>query len=106
MSMDPTPNDLLKDAITSAGIGGAGAAARAALSKNKTDWVTLGKHIFAGGVTAVFVGFALKDMISSETLRYAVMGVASVIAPELFESLIDAAPAIVKKLVGKVVGKL
>lgn len=103
--MDPGPNDLIKDAITSAGIGGAGAAARAALSKNKIDWVTHGKHIFAGSVTAVFVGFAVKDVISSETLRYAVIGFASVIAPELFESLIESTPAIVKKLVSKVVGK-
>lgn len=102
--MDPN-NDLIKDTITSASIGGAGAAARAALSKNKVDWVTHVKHFFAGGVTAVFVGFALKDTISSETLRYAVMGFSSVLAPELFESLIDAAPSIVKKLVGKIVGK-
>ena len=105
MSMDPGPNDLLKDALTSAGIGGAGAAARAALAKTPMGWQTLSRHIFAGGVMAVFVGFGVKDLISSEALRYAVIGVASVVAPELFESLIDSAPAIVKKLAGKVFGR-
>lgn len=99
--MDPGQNELLKDAITSAGIGGAGAAARAALSKNKTDKVTLAKQVFAGAVMAVFVGFAVKDVISSEALRYAVIGVSSVVAPELFESIIDLTPAIVKRLAKK-----
>ena len=106
MSMDPGPNDLLKDAITSAGIGGAGAAARAALSKNKVEWACLLRHVFAGAVMAVFVGFGVKDVISSEALRYAVIGVASVIAPELFDSLVSSTPAITRKVLEKIVGKL
>ena len=103
--MDPGQNDIFKDTITSAAIGGAGAAARAALSKNKIDWVTWGKHVFAGAVMAVFVGFATKGVISSETMRYAVIGVSSVIAPELFQSIIEMAPAIAKKLFGKIIGR-
>lgn len=103
MSLDPSPDsgNFLKDAITSGSLGGAGVLARAALSKSKTDWRTFCKQQVVGITTAVFVGFAVKDLVSSEAMRYAIIGFASITAPELLETLIDVVPSVVKNVAAK-----
>lgn len=101
--MEPTPENgnFLKDAITSGSLGGAGVLARAALSKTKIDWKTFCKQQVVGITTAVFVGFAVKDLVASEAMRYAIIGFASITAPELLETLIDVVPSVVKNIAGK-----
>jgi hypothetical protein len=79
---------MIQDAMASAAIGGAGAVARQAMSKEPFfTWNFLGLCMMAIFV-AIVSGFATKGLIQSETLRIGCVGVLSFCAPEVLKRLI------------------
>jgi hypothetical protein len=86
--MTPEQNNMIQDAMASAAIGGAGAVARQAMSKEPFfSWNFLGLCMMAFFV-AIVSGFATKGLIQSETLRIGCVGVLSFCAPEVLKRLI------------------
>ena len=86
--MNQEQNNMIQDAMASAAIGGAGAIARQALSKEPFfTWNFLGLCVMAFFV-AIVSGFATKGLIQSETLRIGCVGVLSFCAPEVLKRLI------------------
>ena len=78
---------FLDNTLISAIIGGIGMACRLLLTDNKdiTVWIAI-RHIIAAMLTAVVVGHAASDFISTESARYALVGVAGYAAPEVLDA--------------------
>jgi len=86
--MNAEQSNMIQDAVTSAAIGGAGAIARQAMSKEPFfTWDFLGLCIMAFFV-AIITGLGTKGLIQSETLRIGCVGVLSFCAPEVLKRLI------------------
>ena len=93
---------FLDNTLISAIIGAAGMTCRLLLSENKeiTIWIAI-RHIIAAMLTAVMVGHAASDYISTESTRYALVGVAGYAAPEV----LDACLKLVRKQIEKITKK-
>ena len=89
--MKPIPDDfngLVKDGLIASVLGGLAMTARLLLS---TDPVSLGwvvRRLTAASITAVLVGFGIKDQIQSESLRLCVIGICGYATPEVCDFLI------------------
>ena len=89
--MKPLPDDfngLVKDGLIASVLGGLAMTARLLLS---TDPVSLGwvvRRLAAASITAVLVGFGIKDQIQSESLRLCVIGICGYATPEVCDFLI------------------
>ena len=89
--MKPLPDDfngLVKDGLIASVLGGLAMTARLLLS---TDPVSLGwvvRRLSAASITAVLVGFGIKDQIQSESLRLCVIGICGYATPEVCDFLI------------------
>jgi hypothetical protein len=87
----PLPDDfngLVKDGLIASVLGGLAMTARLLLS---TDPVSLGwvvRRLSAASITAVLVGFGIKDQIQSESLRLCVIGICGYATPEVCDFLI------------------
>jgi hypothetical protein len=87
----PLPDDfngLVKDGLIASVLGGLAMTARLLLS---TEPVSLGwvlRRLAAASITAVLVGFGIKDQIQSESLRLCVIGVCGYASPEACDFLI------------------
>lgn len=89
--MKPIPDDfngLVKDGLIASVLGGLAMTARLLLS---TEPVSLGwvvRRLSAASITAVLVGFGIKDQIQSESLRLCVIGICGYATPEVCDFLI------------------
>lgn len=89
--MKPIPDDfngLVKDGLIASVLGGLAMTARLLLS---TEPVSLGwvvRRLAAASITAVLVGFGIKDQIQSESLRLCVIGICGYATPEVCDFLI------------------
>lgn len=83
--MNPPPDqpDLWADAARSAPIGFSMMIARRLLSPDKPPLLDVFLQALAASGVSVLVGWGISDYISSEKLRYAVVGVAGFAAPEV-----------------------
>jgi hypothetical protein len=87
----PIPDDfngLVKDGLIASVLGGLAMTARLLLS---TEPVSLGwvvRRLSAASITAVLVGFGIKDQIQSESLRLCVIGICGYATPEVCDFLI------------------
>jgi hypothetical protein len=87
----PLPEDfngLVKDSLVASLLGGLAMTARLLMS---TEPVSLGwvvRRLLAASITAVLVGFGIKDQIQSESLRLCVIGVCGYASPEACDFLI------------------
>jgi len=78
----------VKDGLIASVLGGLAMTARLLLS---TDPVSLGwvlRRLAAASITAVLVGFGIKDQIQSESLRLCVIGICGYATPEVCDFLI------------------
>lgn len=91
MSSSPLPPevpDLWADAAKAAPLGAAAFLARGLLSQEKMSWGCLIRSGTAAAVVSVIVGLGIRDHIASESLRFAIVGLAGFSAPELVDAAI------------------
>jgi len=89
MSQPPEDyNGLVKDGIIASILGGLAMTARLLMSEEPVTigWVL--RRLAAASITAVLVGFGIKDYITSESLRLCVIGGCGYCAPEITDYLI------------------
>lgn len=89
MSQPPDDyNGLVKDGIIASILGGLAMTARLLMSEEPVTpgWVI--RRLLAASITAVLVGFGIKDHIQSESLRLCVIGGCGYCAPEICDYLI------------------
>ena len=86
--MDPSQNKMIQDVATSAALGGAGAIARQAMSKEPFFTLHFLGLVVMASFVAIVTGLATKELIHSETLRLGCVGVLSFCAPEVLKRLI------------------
>jgi hypothetical protein len=102
-------NGLVKDGLIASILGGLAMTARLLMSEEPVTigWVL--RRLAAASITAVLVGYGVKDYISSESLRLCVIGGCGYCAPEITDYLIKYVKARgeqeVKKVKGKTNGK-
>ena len=89
--MKPLPDDfngLAKDSLVASLLGGLAMTARLLLSTEPVSvgWVV--RRLLAASITAVLVGFGIKDQIQSESLRLCVIGVCGYASPEACDFVI------------------
>jgi hypothetical protein len=82
------PTDLWADAAKAAPLGAAAFLARGLLSQDKMSWGCLLRSGTAAAVVSVIVGLGIRDHIASESLRFAIVGLAGFSAPELVDAAI------------------
>lgn len=102
-------NGLVKDGIIASILGGLAMTARLLMSEEPVTvgWVI--RRLLAASITAVLVGYGIKDQIQSESLRLCVVGGCGYCAPEITDYLIKYVKARgdneLKKVKGKSNGK-
>ena len=110
--MSQPPEDftgLAKDGLVAFILGGLAMTARLLLSETPVTagWVI--RRLLAASITAVVVGFGVKEYIASESLRLCVIGGCGYCAPEIVDGLIRYVKARgdneIKKVNGKTNGK-
>jgi hypothetical protein len=81
-------NGLIKDGLIASILGGLAMTARLLMSEEPVTigWVL--RRLAAASVTAVLVGYGVKDYIASESLRLCVIGGCGYCAPEITDYLI------------------
>jgi hypothetical protein len=81
-------NGLVKDGLIASILGGLAMTARLLMSQEPVTvgWVL--RRLLAASITAVLVGYGVKDYISSESLRLCVIGGCGYCAPEITDYLI------------------
>ena len=81
-------NGLVKDGIIASILGGLAMTARLLMSEEPVTvgWVL--RRLAAASITAVLVGYGIKDQIQSESLRLCVIGGCGYCAPEITDYLI------------------
>ena len=81
-------NGLVKDGIIASILGGLAMTARLLMSEEPVTpgWVL--RRLLAASITAVLVGYGVKDYIQSESLRLCVIGGCGYCAPEITDYLI------------------
>ena len=89
--MKPIPDDLnglVKDGLIASILGGLAMTARLLMSEEPVTvgWVL--RRLTAASITAVLVGYGIKDQIQSESLRLCVIGGCGYCAPEITDYLI------------------
>jgi len=89
--MKPIPDDLnglVKDGLIASILGGLAMTARLLMSEEPVTvgWVL--RRLIAASITAVLVGYGIKDQIQSESLRLCVIGGCGYCAPEITDYLI------------------
>ena len=95
-------NGLVKDGLIASILGGLAMTARLLMSEEPVTigWVL--RRLAAASITAVLVGYGVKDYISSESLRLGVIGGCGYCAPEITDYLIKYVKAIGQKEVNNV----
>lgn len=92
MSASPfNPEDVpheLKDGIVASIIGALSMTARLLLSTEKVSLGWVVRRVIAASITAVIVGYAVQDYISSPGLRLAAVGGISYASPEALDALL------------------
>jgi hypothetical protein len=98
-------NGLMKDGIIASILGGLAMTARLLMSEEPVTigWVL--RRLAAASITAVLVGYGVKDYIASESLRLCVIGGCGYCAPEITDYLIKYVKARGEQEVKKVKGK-
>jgi hypothetical protein len=98
-------NGLLKDGLIASILGGLAMTARLLMSEEPVTvgWVL--RRLAAASITAVLVGYGVKDYISSESLRLCVIGGCGYCAPEITDYLIKYVKTRGEQEVKKVEGK-
>jgi hypothetical protein len=98
-------NGLVKDGLIASILGGLAMTARLLMSEEPVTvgWVL--RRLLAASITAVLVGYGVKDYISSESLRLGVIGGCGYCAPEITDYLIKYVKARGEQEVKKVNGK-
>ena len=89
MSQPPDDyNGLVKDGLIASILGGLAMTARLLMSEEPVTigWVL--RRLTAASITAVLVGYGVKDYITSESLRLGVIGGCGYCAPEITDYLI------------------
>jgi hypothetical protein len=89
MSQPPEDyNGLVKDGLIASILGGLAMTARLLMSEEPVTigWVL--RRLAAASITAVLVGYGVKDYIASESLRLCVIGGCGYCAPEITDYLI------------------
>ena len=89
MSQPPEDyNGLVKDGLIASILGGLAMTARLLMSEEPVTigWVL--RRLAAASITAVLVGYGVKDYIVSESLRLCVIGGCGYCAPEITDYLI------------------
>lgn len=89
--MKPTGDDLnglIKDGLVASILGGLAMTARILMSEEPVTigWVI--RRLLAASITAVLVGYGVKDTIQSESLRLCVIGGCAYCTPEITDYLI------------------
>ena len=81
-------NGLVKDGIIASILGGLAMTSRLLMSEEPVTpgWVI--RRLLAASITAVLVGYGVKDYIQSESLRLCVIGGCGYCAPEICDYLI------------------
>jgi hypothetical protein len=81
-------NGLVKDGLIASILGGLAMTARLLMSEEPVTigWVL--RRLAAASITAVLVGYGVKDYIASESLRLGVIGGCGYCAPEITDYLI------------------
>ena len=81
-------NGLVKDGLIASILGGLAMTARLLMSEEPVTigWVL--RRLVAASITAVLVGYGVKDYIASESLRLCVIGGCGYCAPEITDYLI------------------
>ena len=81
-------NGLVKDGVIASILGGLAMTARLLMSEEPVTvgWVI--RRLFAASITAVMIGYGIKDHIQSESLRLCVIGGCGYCAPEICDYLI------------------
>jgi hypothetical protein len=76
-------NGLVKDGLIASILGGLAMTARLLMSEEPVTvgWVL--RRLLAASITAVLVGYGVKDYIASESLRLCVIGGCGYCAPEI-----------------------
>jgi hypothetical protein len=106
MSQPPDDiNGLVKDGLIASILGGLAMTARLLMSEEPVTigWVL--RRLAAASITAVLVGYGVKDYIASESLRMGVIGGCGYCAPEITDYLIKYVKARGEQEVKKVKGK-
>jgi len=98
-------NGLVKDGLIASILGGLAMTARLLMSEEPVTagWVL--RRLTAASITAVLVGYGIKDQIQSESLRLCVIGGCGYCAPEITDYLIKYIKARGEQEVKKVKGK-
>jgi len=98
-------NGLVKDGLIASILGGLAMTARLLMSEEPVTigWVL--RRLAAASITAVLVGYGVKDYITSESLRLGVIGGCGYCAPEITDYLIKYVKARGEQEVKKVKGK-
>jgi len=99
-------NGLVKDGLIASILGGLAMTARLLMSEEPVTigWVL--RRLAAASITAVLVGYGVKDYIASESLRLCVIGGCGYCAPEITDYLIKYVKARGQKEVNNVKLKL
>ena len=110
MSQPPEDiNGLVKDGLIASILGGLAMTARLLMSEEPVSVGWVFRRLAAASITAVLVGYGVKDYIASESLRLCVIGGCGYCAPEITDYLIKYVKARgeqeVKKIKGKSNGK-
>ena len=81
-------NGLVKDGMVASILGGLAMTARILMSEEPVTigWVV--RRLLAASITAVLVGYGVKDTIQSESLRLCVIGGCAYCTPEITDYLI------------------
>ena len=81
-------NGLVKDGIIASILGGLAMTSRLLMSEEPVTpgWVI--RRLLAASITAVLIGFGIKEHIQSESLRLCVIGGCGYCAPEICDYLI------------------
>ena len=89
--MSQPPEDftgLAKDGLVAFILGGLAMTARLLMSEEPVTFGWVLRRLSAASITAVLVGYGVKDYISSESLRLCVIGGCGYCAPEITDYLI------------------
>ena len=89
--MSQPPEDftgLAKDGLVAFILGGLAMTARLLMSEEPVTFGWVLRRLSAASITAVLVGYGVKDYITSESLRLCVIGGCGYCAPEITDYLI------------------
>ena len=98
-------NSLVKDGIIASILGGLAMTARLLMSQEPVTICWVIRRLLAASITAVLVGYGIKDQIQSESLRLCVIGGCGYCAPEITDYLIKYVKASGENELKKVKGK-